>query len=168
VHILTIEELFYLHNQTIFKYLYYLLNDEKLAEDFTQETFTRYLKYQQTIKEDAELAWLRSTARNLAYDHYRRKRLILFVPFLNDHEELEPTSPHQWLIQQEEAKTLYLAISRLKLTYRDVIILRKIEGLSIQETCDVLGWNEGKVKNTLKRALVALKKQLGGEFDEEQ
>ncbi|MFJ8087628.1 hypothetical protein ACIQ7N_05415 [Lysinibacillus sp. NPDC095746] len=48
---MTIEELFYLHNQTIFKYLYYLLNDEKLAEDFTQETFALYLKYQQTIKE---------------------------------------------------------------------------------------------------------------------
>ncbi|MFJ6209855.1 RNA polymerase sigma factor [Lysinibacillus sp. NPDC092081] len=120
------------------------------------------------MKEGAELAWLRSTARNLAYDHYRRKRLIQFVPFLNSHEELEPTSPHQWLIQQENAKMLYLAISRLKLPYRDVLILRKIEGLSIQEICDVLGWNEGKVKNTLKRALVALKKQLGGEFDEEQ
>ncbi|KOS64016.1 RNA polymerase sigma factor [Lysinibacillus sp. FJAT-14222] len=165
---MTFEELFYLHNQTIFKYLYYLLNDEKLAEDFTQETFVRYFKYQQTIKEGAELAWLRRTARNLAYDHYRRKRLIQFVPFLNYHEELEPTSPHQWLIQQEDAKMLYLAISKLKIAYRDVIILRKIEGLSIQETCDVLGWTEGKVKNTLKRALVALKKQLGGEFDEEQ
>jgi len=167
VHILRIEELFYLHNQSIFKYLYYLLNDEKLAEDFTQETFVRFFNYQQSIKEGAELAWLRSTARNLAYDHYRRKRLIQFVPFLNDHEELEPNSPHQWLIQQEDAKTLYLAISKLKLTYRDVIILRKIEELSIQETCDVLGWNEGKVKNTLKRALIALKKQLGGEFNEE-
>ena len=162
------EEQFYLHNQTIFKYLYYLLNDEKLAEDFTQETFMRFFKYQQTIKEGAELAWLRRTARNLAYDYYRRKRLIQFVPFLNDHEEHDPTSPHQWITQQEDAQTLYLAISRLKLTYRDVIILRKIEGLTIQETCDVLGWNEGKVKNTLKRALVALKKQLGGEFDEEQ
>ncbi|MDM5230314.1 RNA polymerase sigma factor [Lysinibacillus pakistanensis] len=161
------EEQFYLHNQTIFKYLYYLLNDEKLAEDFTQETFMRFFKYRQTIKEGAELAWLRSTARNLAYDYYRRKRLIQFVPFLNDHEELEPNLPHQWLIQQEDAKKLYLAISKLKLTYRDVIILRKIEELSIQETCDVLGWNEGKVKNTLKRALVALKKQLGGEFNEE-
>ncbi|QDQ00120.1 RNA polymerase sigma factor [Lysinibacillus fusiformis] len=167
---MSIEELFYLHNQTIFKYLYYLLNDEKLAEDFTQETFIRYFKYEQTIKEGAELAWLRQTARNLAYDHYRRKKLIQFVPLLNQYVELEPSvthTPPQWLIQQEETKVLYLAISKLKLTYRDVLILRKIEGLSIQDTCDVLGWNEGKVKNTLKRALLALKKQLGGELDEE-
>ncbi len=82
-------------------------------------------------------------------------------------EQSIPHTPHQWLIQQEEAKALYLAISKLKLAYRDVLILRKIECLSIQETCDVLGWNEGKVKNTLKRALLALKKQLGGELDEE-
>ena len=34
--------------------------------------------------------------------------------------------------------------SKTKITYRDVIILRKIEGLSIEETCAILGWNEGK------------------------
>lgn len=159
--------MFQLHNQAIFKYLYYLLNDEKLAEDLTQETFIRYFKYERSIKENADLAWLRRTVRNLAYDHYRRKRLIQFVPFLKQHEELEPISPHGWLEKHEDAKALYLALSTLKLNYRDVIILRKIEGLSIQETCDVLGWNEGKVKNTQKRALLALKENLGGDFDEE-
>ena len=158
--------IFQIHNQAIFKYLYYLLNDEQLAEDFTQETFVRYFKYEHNIKENAELAWLRRTARNLAYDHYRRKKLIQFVPFLKQHEDLEPISPHHWLEKQEDARTLYFAINELKFTYRDVIILRKIEGLSIQDTCDVLGWNEGKVKNTLKRALLALKQQLGGDFDE--
>ncbi len=167
VYGMKVEKIFHLHNQTIFKYLYYLLNDETLAEDFTQETFVRYFNYQQSIKEGAQLAWLRSTARNLAYDHFRRKRLIQFVPFLQQHEKQSSPSPHEWLMQQEDAKILYLAISKLKITYRDVIILRKIEGLSIEETCEVLGWNEGKVKNTLKRALVALKKQLGGEMDEE-
>lgn len=61
-------------------------------------------------------------------------------------------------MQREDARILYLAIRKLKITYRDVIILRKIEGLSIEETSNILGRNEGKVKNTLKRALVALKK----------
>ena len=138
-----IEEIFYLHNHTIFKYLYYLLNDEKLAEDYTQETFVRYLKHHQTIKEGADLAWLRCTARNLAYDHYRRKGLFN-LSLLQQHEEQASPSPHQWLMQQEDAKMLYLAIRKLKITYRDVIILRKIEGLSIEETCTILGWNEGK------------------------
>ncbi len=82
--------------------------------------------------------------------------------FLNDHEELEPNLPHQWLIQQEDAKKLYLAISKLKLTYRDVIILRKIEELSIQETCDVLGWNEGKVKKHFKTCTCSIKKAAWG------
>ena len=164
---MNIEEIFYLLNHTIFKYLYYLLNDEKLAEDYTQENFVRYLNHHQTIKVGADLAWLRCTARNLAYDHYRRKKIIQFVPFLQQHVEQASPSPHQWLMQREDAKILYLAIRKLKITYRDVIILRKIEGLSIEETCAILGWNEGKVKNTLKRALIALKKQLGGEMDEE-
>lgn len=88
-----VEKIFHLHNQTTFKYLYYLLNDETLAEDFTQETFVRYFNYQQSIKEGAQLAWLRSTARNLAYDHFRRKRLIQFVPFLQQHEKQSSPLP---------------------------------------------------------------------------
>lgn len=61
------------------------------------------------------------------------------------------------------------ALSKLRLEYKEVIILRKIEGLSIKETANHLGWTEVKVKNATARAMQALKKELeeGGELHAE-
>ena len=52
------------------------------------------------------------------------------------------------------------ALARQKPTNREVIIWRKIEELSIKETAEILGWNEVKVKNTLKRAMQVLRKGM--------
>ena len=52
------------------------------------------------------------------------------------------------------------ALARQKPTNREVIIWRKIEELSIKETAEILGWNEVKVKNTLKRAMQVLRKEM--------
>ncbi|WP_231514889.1 RNA polymerase sigma factor [Oceanobacillus salinisoli] len=55
---------------------------------------------------------------------------------------------------------MYKTLHRLKTSYRQVIILRKIEGFSIQETAQILKWSESKVKSTLFRALRTLEEQL--------
>jgi len=45
----------------------------------------------------------------------------------------------------------------MKLTYQQVIILRKIQLLSVKETASILNWGESKVKMTLSRALTILR-----------
>lgn len=45
------------------------------------------------------------------------------------------------------------------------IVLRKIEGLSIKEAAEALGWNEAKVKNNTERGMLALKKAMGGRYN---
>ncbi|MCD8510027.1 MAG: RNA polymerase sigma factor [Bacillus sp. (in: Bacteria)] len=60
----------------------------------------------------------------------------------------------------EQERELYLAIAKLKRSQREVIILRKIKDFSIKETALILGCSEGKVKTTLWRGMIALKKQL--------
>ncbi|MFS1518558.1 RNA polymerase sigma factor [Bacillus sp. SCS-151] len=46
------------------------------------------------------------------------------------------------IIINENFKELYDALGKLKPTYREVIILRIIEELSIKQTSDILGWSE--------------------------
>ena len=72
---------------------------------------------------------------------------------------IEP-SPEQITVLNEAEKELYLAIGRLKRSYRDVIVLRKIKEFSIKETSDILGWSESKVKVNLSRGIQALKNEL--------
>jgi RNA polymerase sigma-70 factor, ECF subfamily len=56
--------------------------------------------------------------------------------------------------------TTYVALKHLKQTYREVILLRKIQELSSKEVSEVLGWSEARVNTTLHRALKALKQRL--------
>ncbi|MGG1833286.1 sigma factor-like helix-turn-helix DNA-binding protein [Cytobacillus firmus] len=73
------------------------------------------------------------------------------------------------MIKGEKVTLLYEAIRHLKLSYQEVLILRKIKEFSIKETAEILNWSENKVKITTSRALAALKKELQkrGEIHEE-
>lgn len=156
------------YSDAIFKYILMLVGNKETAEDFTQETFYRAYKQYETFKEQASIqTWLRKIARNLVYDHYRRKRIIQFIPFLSQHEQQDTNLLPSEIVEKGEAiVAVYRALSKLKLEYKEVIILRKIEGLSIKETGNLLGWTEVKVKNATARAMQALKKELeeGGEL----
>ncbi len=66
-------------------------------------------------------------------------------------------------------RNLFEILGRLKRSYYQVILLRKVHGFSIKETMQVLDWSESKVKSTLSRALVAFEKYLkeeGYEYEE--
>lgn len=144
----------------IFRYLTYLVQHRQVAEDLTQEVFIRFVRTGDVHRTPAEIqTWLRKTARNIAFDYLRRKKLIQFIPFLIIHEQAEE---HPFF-QMEE---MYKALAKLKPAYREVIIWRKIEELSIKETAELLNWNEEKVKNTLKRALQALRVEMRGAENE--
>lgn len=111
--------------------------------------------------------YTRQVARNIVYDYYRKKALIKWLPFTNAPEQHDfHYVPHDWLIQEEDRKRLYEAMQKLKPVQREVIIYRKIEELSIQETCDIMGLTSVKVANTQRSAMQALQKILGGEIDE--
>lgn len=151
------------HSDAIFKYIYYLAGNKELAEDLTQETFYKAFQNRQTYRQDANaLTWLRKIARNLVYDHFRRKRILQFVPFV--HKESirdEAILPEEFLIKGEDFLAVFQALYTIKLEYREAILLRHIEELSVKETATQLGWSEAKVKNNTARGLSALKKKLG-------
>ena len=150
----------------VYQYIRYMVSNAELAEDLTQETFLKF--YKANFKHEASAAtFIRQIARNLVYDHYRRKALIKWLPFSNIHEGEEMVYvPHEWLLQEDSRRSLYEAIQQLKPLEREVIIYRKIEELSIQETCSILGIKDMKLVNTQRSAMKALEKLLGGEFDE--
>lgn len=165
------EQFYEQYSDAIFKYIFMLVGKKETAEDFTQETFYRAYKQFETFQEQASIqTWLRKIARNLVYDHYRRKRIIQFIPFLSQHEQQDTQLLPNEIVEKGEAiVAVYRALSKLKLEYKEVIILRKIEGLSIKETANLLGWTEVKVKNATACAMQALKKELdeGGELHAE-
>ncbi|MEK4229069.1 RNA polymerase sigma factor [Solibacillus sp. FSL H8-0538] len=162
------ERNFILHNKAIFHYIYFLVGNKETAEDLTQETFLKAIQGGKSFRGDAEMkTWLTKIARNTVYDHFRRRKVIRFIPFLKSHEEIDHTyEPESWLLHKAEDYRLYAALGQLKFEFRDAIVLRKIEGYSIKETAKILEYSEAKVKNCTERGMKALRELLGGESDE--
>lgn len=155
------------YSETVYQFIYFLVGDEELAKDLTQETFVKAWKSSAGFRRDAsEKTWLMKIARNLVYDHFRRKKLLKFIPFLQEHDQIEVTYvPETWLEKKDEHYRLYEALGKLPHHYREAIVLRKIEGFSIKESADILGWKEAKVRNSTERGLKKLNELLGGDTD---
>lgn len=156
-------QLYQQYQPAIYQYIFFLVQNKELAEDLTQETFYKCFRNIETFRKDAEIqTWLYRIARNLAYDYFRRKKLIQFIPFKRAYEGKTEDLPAQWVEHNEQLKALYIAMSHLKFAYREVLILRKIKGLSVKETSELLGYSEAKVKNNTARAIEALRKNWKG------
>jgi len=151
-------------NQTIFKFILLMVKDYQQAEDLTHETFVKAYKYHHTFKRDSSVkTWLFSVAHNVTIDYIRKQKPIrLFKEVFTSKKDPNPL-PEQIVQMKESSLELYEALANLKESYREVIILRKIKGFSIEETSKILDWTESKVKSTLNRALPALEKQLSKE-----
>lgn len=147
----------------LYRYLFYMTGNRQIAEDLTQETFLKFYKGN-FAGQSAPYTYIHQIARNLAYDHYRRAALIKWLPFTKKHEGVA-SAADEWLVQNEERKRLFDALMQLKPAQREVMICRKIDELSLDETAQLLGLTVTQVANRQRAAMKALTKILGGERD---
>lgn len=148
------------YSNDVFNYAFFMIGDREQALDIVQDTFIRAYNHLENFQGDREKSWLFRIARNLTIDFIRKNRTLAnylsFLPFgLHDEKSAEDIA-----ILNESEKQLYMAISKIKPHFRDVIILRKIKEFSIGETAEILGCSEAKVKVDLFRALKVLRKEL--------
>lgn len=158
-------EQFYLDNSdAVYRFIYLLVRHKETAEDLTQETFYRAIKNLNHFNNQSSvLTWLLKIARNVTYDHFRRKRILQFFKWGNENDiDTLNLSPESTAEKNEDLSQLYAALSRLKKDYRDVLILRKVNECSIKETAFILGWTEAKVKTKMSRGFEALRKEFHG------
>ncbi|SDO03890.1 RNA polymerase sigma-70 factor, ECF subfamily [Psychrobacillus sp. OK028] len=162
-----IEQLYKEHSDRIYSYIFFLVRQRECAEDLTQETFYKAYKGLNSFNQQASpTTWLLKIARNLTYDYFRRKKLIQFFTFEKEHDiETKVLSPESRFEQKEQLTRMYDSLYKLKKEYQEVLLLRKIQECSIQETAFILGWTEAKVKMKMTRALEALKKEFHREGD---
>ncbi|RIW32068.1 RNA polymerase sigma factor [Bacillus salacetis] len=163
------QEWYQVYSDEIYRFILILLGDHEQAKDLTHDTFLKAYQYLDHFKgETSDKNWLYRIARNITIDYLRKRKPLRY---LSDSFKAFPANhdtPEKITQLGEAERQLYLSLSRLKRSYREVIILRKIKELSIRETAEVLAWSEGKVKTTLLRGMKALKIQMQKEgYDHE-
>jgi RNA polymerase sigma-70 factor, ECF subfamily len=157
-----ISEIYRQHYLQVYRFLVCFTGNQNDAEDLTQEVFIRVLNQIADLDRVYNLkTWILTIAKHVAIDHYRKKRFTsifsegFFKQMVSSNKE-----PNELLEQNEMKRSVHDAISKLKPSFRAVVILRGINELSIKETSEILQCSESKVKVDYHRALNILKKKI--------
>jgi RNA polymerase sigma-70 factor (ECF subfamily) len=160
-------QLYDIYSDTVFRYIYYRVSAKPLAEDLTSETFLRALRRITTFSWQGRDfgAWLVTIARNLVADHFKSSRHRMEVPTgeMLDSNEVEP-SPEDSVLESLSNEALLDAVHRLNDQQRECVTLRFLQGLSVAETADIMGKNEGAIKTLQYRAVRTLARLLPAEL----
>jgi RNA polymerase sigma-70 factor (ECF subfamily) len=155
-----LEELYLVHFDRVYGYLYVTAGNRDDAEDLTTQTFLRMLESIGRFRWQSSpfSAWLLRIAHNLAVDHFRARQRMQYEPDVPEREG-EPSAESEALGSIGQFGMLEL-IDRLSSEQRQVLTLKFLFGLGNAETAGILGKSEGAVKSLQHRALAALEKQL--------
>ena len=152
---------------TVFRFIYYRVNDRALAEDFTSETFLRALRRITTISYQGRDigAWFITIARNIVLDHVKSARHRLEVTTADTIEGKEHAqSTEMAVLDTLQSERLMEAVAQLGDEQRECVMLRFIQGLSVSETASVMGKNDGAIKALQHRAVRKLAGIVGGDL----
>lgn len=143
---------------SIFRYIVVRIRSVEDSQDLTAEVFKKAWEYLERYRHQNFRAFLYTIAHNLIVDWVRKKQKEVKVPLerISDPKENLETK----LESDEEIKRLYLAIEELPDSYKQVIILRFLEELSINETAAVLNKTSLSVRVTQFKAVRKLKQIL--------
>lgn len=164
------------HNRRLYRVARSILRHDGDAEDVLQEAYLRAFAKLGEFRGDSSLAtWLTRIVLNEALQYRRGQPRQAPVPAGPARPEAEiilfPTaasqqiSPEQSMAQREIIRLMERAIDALPDNFRIVLVARTIEGMSVEETAELLGLKPETVKTRLHRARLLLRKALAEEID---
>jgi RNA polymerase sigma-70 factor, ECF subfamily len=152
------------------RYFIYLMGRRDGVDDLVQETWLRVLERGSSYDGRSRFEpWLFTIARNLAIDQMRKRQT--FSLDSNDDKEWEPAptspasdapSPFALAARTEDAERLAHSLQTLDSVYREALVLRFQEDLSLQEISTVVGAPVSTVSSRIHRGLATLRSQLEG------
>ncbi|HYQ05340.1 MAG TPA: sigma-70 family RNA polymerase sigma factor [Polyangiaceae bacterium] len=144
------------YHDRVYRFGQRVCRDSFDADDAVQEAFVALARRPDVARHSGALSWLMTTVRNAC--------LRMLRPFLRERRSLgereggieEVVSPlldpQQTLERWELMQSVHAAIAALPRPYREVLVMRDLEGLSGEETCQALGLEPATMKTRLHRA----------------
>ncbi|AUX44682.1 RNA polymerase sigma24 factor [Sorangium cellulosum] len=136
------------------------------ADDAVQEAFTKLARRPDVAGDPGVLSWLMTVVRNLCLRMLRpfaRERARLGVRVDDADADAAPSAeldPQAALERWRLVRAVHEAIAGLEPPYREVLVLRDVEGLTGEEVCATLGLSEAAMKSRLHRARQAVRAEI--------
>jgi RNA polymerase sigma-70 factor (ECF subfamily) len=158
-------ELYDRYVDQVYRYIAYRVASSQVAEDLTSETFLRALRRISSFTWQGRDvgAWFVTIARNLVADHYKsgRYRLELTTDDVAQSGSAPVIEgPERAVLEGMNNKVLLQAVKQLNTEQQECIVLRFLQGMSVAETAQIMGKNDGAIKALQYRAIRTLARLL--------
>lgn len=141
--------------ETVYRICYVYMKNKTDAEDMTQNTFMKYLKYQPLFDNlEHEKAWFIVTATNNCKNHFKS--------WWNKHTYLDDEFEVEYKDKQDETLSLVLNLPN---KYKQVIYMYYYEGYSTVEIAKLLNTKESTIRTHLLKGRQILKEKMGSEHE---
>lgn len=147
--------------EKIYRFIYFKVSSEQEAEDLSSEVFLKAWNYlisdNKSVKSIGALLY--TIARNRVIDHYRQKKLMT-----EEAEELAKMMPTMSALDELERQSdmarVYKALAKLKDEYKEVVVMRYLDELSVGEIASIIDKTQNNVRVLIHRSMNALKEIL--------
>jgi RNA polymerase sigma factor (sigma-70 family) len=143
------------HLDAACNYARWLTRNDADAEDVVQDACVRAMRFFSSLRNDDARAWLFAIVRNTWYGRVSRRPSLTEATPLDSARDERPDDaldPEERLLQQHTVARVRAALEQLPVDFREVIVLREIEGLSYKEIAAVVRVPIGTVMSRLARA----------------
>jgi RNA polymerase sigma-70 factor (ECF subfamily) len=164
------EQLVLAHLDAAYNLARWLVGSPTDADDVVQEACLRALRFFDGFRGGDARAWLLKIVRNTSYSWVRKNRPMELADEFNEtiHSGEEAGANIEGeLLSRAHGEQVRRALETLPVGFREVLVLREIEGLSYREISDVTGVPMGTVMSSLSRARQRLRAELGAAMGKE-
>jgi RNA polymerase sigma-70 factor (ECF subfamily) len=158
------EELILPHLDDAYTLARYLLRDEHNAQDVVQDAALRAFRYFDGFRDGDPRAWFMTIVRNCCMSWQRKHRDDRRVePLAPQHESAaqEARQTDAAAIERSDREAVNRAVAQLPPDFREVVVLREIQGMSYAQISSVVKVPIGTVMSRLSRARSRLASILG-------
>ena len=149
----------------------WLLRNEEDAQDVVQEAYLRAFKSFSGFHGSNGRAWLLTIVRNTSYTLLKKNRAVDLTTTFDEEIHTaghESVSPATVLEHSENAELIKEAMDELPVPFREILVLRHLEGLSYKEIADIAQIPPGTVMSRLSRARAELKEYLAARISKDK
>src|SRR4026207_1562326 len=149
----------------------WLLRNQEDAQDVVQEAYLRAFKSFSGFHGSNGRAWLLTIVRNASYTLLKKNRAVDLTTTFDEeihtagHESVSPATIPE---HSENAELIKEAMDELPVQFREILVLRHLEGLSYKEIADIAQIPPGTVMSRLSRARAELKEYLAGRISKDK
>jgi RNA polymerase sigma-70 factor (ECF subfamily) len=159
------EEVVLPHLDAAYRLARWMMRNDPDAEDVVQEASLRAIRYFRTFAGGNGRAWFLRIVRNTCHGWRGRSFQAVTDPFDEDqHSNTSPMSdPEKLLLQTADVALIQCVLASMPNRFRELLVLRELEGLSYRELADVMSIPIGTVMSSLSRARQAFRVALNNQ-----